>query len=171
MFAVQNNEGTVVGANAYIDEAFFRQYFLDVGDDLAGITDDKIRAVIVASTRFVDTNFQFLGYKLNGDAQTTEFPRYMTTIPDPAVAEIPVEVKYSICEYGKYLLTGKTLLANISAEDVGISETYKAVDVIRKKVKYISDKSQGVVSIIPFAEMLLAKSGWLYIRKNVVVRT
>lgn len=66
---VQNSQGTVVGANAYITLAEFKSYHDDRGNDYSGFTDPKISAAIVLATDYLDTRFSFLGVKLgNGIA-------------------------------------------------------------------------------------------------------
>lgn len=171
MFAVQDKTGLVEDANAYVSVAKFRQYFTDRGIDTSSYLDAKVEGAIAQATRFMDVAFDFLGYQLTGITQRTQFPRYMTTAPDPLEAEIPREVEESCCEYTIYVLSGKVLIMNIAPSDQGISELDKEIEGIKKRVKYIGSLGDNPIAVLPFAELLLAKSGWLYIRKNVVIRT
>jgi hypothetical protein len=172
MFEVQDKTGLVVKANAYLSVADFRQYFTDAGTDLASYLDDAVQGAIVQATRFIDTMFEFYGSKIAGDVQTTEFPRYRVTLPDPPEADVPQGVKDAVCEYGIYVLSGKSLMIALAPEDAGIAEKYEAVDEIRERTKYIAgNASNGGMAFIPYAEALLLKTGWLYVRKNAITRT
>ena len=171
MFAVQDKTGTVEGANAYVSVANFRQYFTDRNISTSTYTDTEVEGAIVQATRFMDMAFDFLGYKLTGSAQLTEFPRYRTTPPDPLEADIPREVPEACCEYGIYILSGNVLIMNVAPVDQGISELDKEIGEIKKRVKYIGALGNNPIAVIPFAELLLAKSGWLYVRKNAIIRT
>jgi hypothetical protein len=78
-FNVQNDDGTVVDANAYIDVATFKAYHDSRGNDYSAYSDTLIQKAIVRATDFVDTRFTYKGVKLNTDPenapQFTQWPR------------------------------------------------------------------------------------------------
>lgn len=162
MFTPQDNTGTVAGANAYISVAEFDQYFDDRGQSPDAFLPEEKQGAIVRATSFIDTVYKFTGYKLAGDIQTTEFPRYLETKPDPAVAEIPKEIKEATCELAMYVLSGKALFIDLSAEETGIKEIDNMVGKIRERIEYTGSNTSGEgYAYCPYAEFLLEKSGWL----------
>lgn len=79
-FVPQVDDGTAVGANAYIDLPFYRQYHLDRGRDFTATADATIQKGIVLATDYIDLRWhtRFAGRKLNtaGDfSQATQWPR------------------------------------------------------------------------------------------------
>lgn len=101
-FTPQDNTGLVEGANAYIDVAFMRQYFLDRGNSLSTLTDDQLKVGIVLATDYVDNRWRlrFVGRKLTEgqdedgvDLQSTEWPR------DTKFIGLPAQLKKATAEY------------------------------------------------------------------------
>jgi hypothetical protein len=92
-FEVQTDAGDVEEANAYIDLDYFKQYFENVGNDKAAeLEDEKIQTSIIQATAYVDVMFAFKGEKLNGDSQSTEFPR-------DCFDGLPTKFKNAVAEY------------------------------------------------------------------------
>lgn len=99
-FAVQNNEGTVVGANAYITVQEFKDYHTDRGVDVSDFDDQGIESAIVRATDYLDQRFIFVGGRRLGREQTTEWPRTNAWDRDRRyINDIPPEVKEACAEY------------------------------------------------------------------------
>lgn len=102
---VQNDDGTVSGANGYADLAFVRSYHLDRGTDLSATSDDDLNAAIVQATQYVDTRYNFVGCRLNRD-QETEWPRRDAYDRDDYhVTGVPREVKQATADLAHRALT------------------------------------------------------------------
>lgn len=171
MFIPQDNTGTVPDANAYVDVPYYKQYFLNRNKPTAK-TDDEIQGAIVEATAFIDSYYCFIGGKLAGDIQTTEFPRYMpTSEAPPATVEIPTMIKNATCEYSAYVLDGGSLAIPIGGELSGIAEMENKVGEISERIEYIGSSSESVVAIVPIAGMYMGKSGWLCPFRNVIERS
>lgn len=109
-FIVQNATGTSVGANAYIDVAFFKQYHLDRGR-VHTLTDDQIQVGIVRATDYVDNRFddRFAGEQLEDD-QSTEWPRKCAYFANGKPIEgIPLVLQRAISEYALRAATDELL--------------------------------------------------------------
>ncbi len=77
---VQNDAGTVSGANAYIAVADFQAYHALRGNDVSAYTSDQIASAVIRATDYIDNRFEFPGAKLTGAAQPTMWPRQ--DVPD-----------------------------------------------------------------------------------------
>jgi len=74
-FLVQNDNGTIADANAYIDVVFADAYFVDRGDeDWAGFSTTEKQAFIVLATDYLDFRYRYIGER-HTTKQTTEWPR------------------------------------------------------------------------------------------------
>lgn len=60
---VQNSDGSVSGANAYVTLAEFKSYHGDRGNDYSAFSDPQINSAIIRATDFIDTRFAFRGVK------------------------------------------------------------------------------------------------------------
>jgi hypothetical protein len=104
---VQDDFGLVVGANSYIDVAYFKAYHDDRGNLYSSYTDPQISLALVKATDYLDTRFIFTGKKLQGRDQTTEWPRLRAKDRDrKTVSGIPVEVKEATAEYALRAFVG-----------------------------------------------------------------
>lgn len=136
-FTVQDNDGSVADANAYITVDEFTVYHADRGNEVDGGTAD-IEQAIVRATTYLDTRFMYKGRKLNNLDQTTEWPR--TNCYDRErnyVNGIPRAVKNATAEYALRALTIELSPdpENLSTGQ-GILEKSEKVDVIEESVKY-----------------------------------
>ncbi len=121
VFEVQEDDGLVVDANAYIDHEFYIQYFLNRGVVITTLQ-PAIEAGIVLATDYVDQRWseQFAGTQLvlgDPDAdpvevgQTTEWPRENAYYNNGVrIAGIPIELKKAIAEYALRAITNGELL-------------------------------------------------------------
>jgi hypothetical protein len=97
-FTVQDDNGLVAGANAYVTTAYVRAYHLDRGVDLTAVLDPALQTAIVLSTSYLDARFTFLGCRRN-TAQETEWPRRDAYDRDGYVINgIPKAVKQAVAE-------------------------------------------------------------------------
>jgi hypothetical protein len=133
-FTLQNDNGSVVGANAYVSVSFVRAYMADRGTDLTAVSDAVLEAAIIQATQYLDTRYTFLGYRRNS-AQDTEWPRRDAYDRDGyLISGIPKAVKHAVAELANRArsaslmpdperdATGRTVLSK--SESVGpISET------------------------------------------------
>lgn len=126
---LQDDDGIVEDANAYIDVDYFKAYHDSRGNSYSAYTDDQIDTAIVRATDYADQRFQFRGIKL-ADGQTTEWPRQasipmlvpifetdlimppmiivtseatdyipLVDLNNQAITGIPVPLKKAVCEY------------------------------------------------------------------------
>ena len=154
----QDNTGTVSGANAYIPVAYFKAYHDARGNSYFAYTDTEMDNAIIRSTDYVDARFNFVGSKLNGRDQTTEWPR--SSAIDRSgwyVQDIPEEIKDGVSEYAlKALSVG--LMTDPVTDKTGqeVSSTETKAGPITKKVSYVSSGQSGFK---PFAlaDALIAK--------------
>ena len=97
---LQNTDGTVAGANAYITVQQFKDYHADRGADTSAFDDEAIEAAVIRATDYLDQRFNFVGKKRLGRDQTTEWPRSDARDRDSYyINGIPPEVKEACCEY------------------------------------------------------------------------
>lgn len=97
---VQTESGSVDGANSYITLEEFKAYHLARGNSLGTSSDLTIEAAIIRGTDFMDSVFQFIGYRQVPE-QRTQWPRTDAIDDDGWVRfGIPIEVKEAAAEYG-----------------------------------------------------------------------
>ena len=97
---IQDDTGTVAGANSYNTIAEFKAYHDARGGDYSGSTDDQINAAIIRATDYVDARFYYVGFKQNSRAQTTQWPRINAfDCANYAVSGVPDEIKAAVNEY------------------------------------------------------------------------
>lgn len=186
---VQDDTGTVVGANAYITVAAFKAYHDDRGNTYT--TDDtKIASAIIRATDYLDSRFRFRGLALVA-GQTTEWPRQAGTavfmpwwdisflgvdavFSGPAAAVelsdasgnpivgIPQAVKNATAEYALRALA-QPLYQDAPAPVGGrlIQEHTVTVDVITETTVYAPSQGTGQFQMpaYPQADMMLARAG------------
>lgn len=136
-FTLQDDTGTVTGANAYVSVAEFKAYHDDRGNDYASIVSvdpDDIEDAIVKATDYIDGRFRFVGEKRAGRDQVTEWPRTGAYDRDRYyVNDIPIEVKEAVMEYAF-----RALSADINPDPVR-DDTGRVVQSKSEKVGPISE--------------------------------
>lgn len=121
---VQNNEGTTLGANGYIDSAFADTYFSDIGinDSLWLDLDQDVKdASIVAASNYINIAFanKVKGRRLTQD-QNTIFPRSGIVDYDGySVEGIPNNLKIATSEYARRASVGE-LAPDAVVDDAGL---------------------------------------------------
>lgn len=137
-FLVQDDNGSVADANAYISVAFYRAYHADRGQAVTG-TDEEIAQDIVKATQYLDTRFGFVGYVPDED-QTTQWPRVDARDSNDRYRHgIPREIKNATAEYARIARTA-TLNPTPSRDEYGQS------------IKSRSERAGPVSSSVTYAE-------------------
>lgn len=138
---VQDNTGSVAGANAYITVAEFNAYHDDRGGDYSGAAadDEAIEAAIVRATDYLDQRFTFVGKKRRGRDQTTEWPRSDARDRDQHyVNDIPPEVKEACAEYALRALAAELNPdPERNASGVAVLSKSEAVGPISESVTFV----------------------------------
>lgn len=159
---LQDDTGTVAGANAYIDEAYFRAYWLDKNVDVSGLDTTTVEGLIVEATQYIDERFQYFGLPLNGRDQTTAFPR--SGICDSngyEVTGIPREVEQACAEYA-YAGSSNPLSAFYSSNEQNIRSEMSKVDVLEERIEYNGSKiTMSTWNIYQLADTMLTNSGFV----------
>ena len=162
-FNIQDDAGTVEGANAYASVQAFKDYWADRGGDYSAKTDEEIQAWIVQATQYIDIRFTYYGTPLAGRGQTTEFPREnLYDENDNLVEGMPREVVSACLEYAKVAITNP-LTTDMAGNASNISEKSEKVGPITKAVKYTggSAMGSGTFSVYQIADNLLKRSGFV----------
>jgi hypothetical protein len=145
---VQNDSGTTVNANAYIDQDYADLYFEDrYVTSWEDYTDDDKEGAIIKATDHIDNKFEikFGGARLTDD-QNTSLPRknFYDIFNKNVSSSIPDGIKKAVCEYAKAILESdlKELNPNLEYNDTGQnvkSETTKIDGAITKSITYKDD--------------------------------
>lgn len=157
---VQDNNGSVTGANAYISVAEFKAYHDDRAQSYAAHNDAAIEAAVIRATDYLDQRFRFVGKRRQGRAQTTEWPRSDAWDRDERyINDIPVEVKEATAEYALRALAA-TLNPDPerNAAGVAIQSKSESVGPISESVTFVS----GAIFTMPkypAADQRLFRSG------------
>lgn len=157
---VQDNNGSVAGANAYISVEEFKDYHEDRGTDTSDFDDEAIEKAIVRATDYLDQRFNFVGKRLQGRNQTTEWPRYDAWDRDDyAINGIPGEVKEATAEYALRALSA-ALNPDPERDGTGaaIASKSESVGPISESVTYVSG-SVFTMPKYPAADQRLIKAG------------
>lgn len=132
---VQNNTGSVAGANSYTGFVYACNYLAD-RVNLSQYTEDQIANVLVQATSFIDNNFTYAGSKLAGETQTTQFPRTVEGIPDA--------VKRATCEYAIFFLEQGLSMIGSPPEEYFGDRYVQADNVIKSYVQaYEAEVADG----------------------------
>ena len=152
---VQDDNGSVAGANSYVTVAEFKAYHTDRGNAFTA-TDSAIEKALVGASDYLDTRFSYIGKRLRGREQTTEWPRYNAFDKDDvAVSGIPVEVKEAVAEYAL-----RALDAPLNADPVqdGIVKITKKLDPMESTIEYDTELLLEFPEY-PAADLKLTRAG------------
>lgn len=157
---VQDANGSVVGANAYITLAEFKSYHTDRGNAFASFTDAQIESAIIRATDYLDQRFNFVGKRLQGRNQSTEWPRYDAWDRDDyAINGVPGEVKEATAEYA---LRALSAVLNPDPErnatGAAVASKSETVGPISESVTFVGG-SVFVMPKYPAADQRLIKAG------------
>ena len=152
-FTVQNEDGTVEGANAYVTVEQVRAYWTDRGLDLATYTDPQLEAAIVKATSYLDSRYTFKGYQMYR-LQGTQWPRGNTG--RSFLRGLPPALINAACSLAQRALT-KNLFVDPSLDPSGqvVTEVTKKVGPIETSKKFASATSAMATTSPQFPEITL----------------
>lgn len=157
-FSVQNEQGSVADANAYIDVAFFTTYHADRAQTYTGDT-AAIQAAIIRATQYLDTRFQFVGFVYDA-SQTTQWPRVdARDSNDRYRSDIPREIKNATAEYARIALA-QTLNPTPTRDEYGasIKSRSERAGPVSQSITYV-DGAVVKLPKYPIADQWLIASG------------
>jgi hypothetical protein len=155
---VQNDDGSVMGANSYVTEAEFRVFHRDRGNDVAGYSSGAVERALVRATDYVDSRWRFVGERVNVD-QRTAWPRLDAPDADGDFRYgIPIEVKDACCEYA-FVALSQELAPAPTREESGqlVKAKTETVGPISTAVQYTT--GDFTMPTFPAADRRLTNSG------------
>ena len=159
---VQTDDGTAVGANAYLDVTAFKAYHDDRGNAYVAYTDPQISAALIRATDYLDDRFDFVGSKLNGIDQTTEWPRSDAWTSDDFYVEgIPAAVVEATAEYALRSLAAP-LSPDPSRGTTGglVKSMSESVEgAVSRTVEYVDGRETYELPDYPVADAKLNRAG------------
>jgi hypothetical protein len=156
---VQDDTGTIAGANSYITVAEFTAYHAS-RDNVYTATDSKIETALVRAADYLDQRFNFRGQKLTGRSQTTMWPRMSCwDNSNYPVNGIPVEVKDSQAEYALRALTA-ALNPDPTSDATGaaVQAKLEVVGPIKEETTFVSGATFQIPNY-PAADLKLTRAG------------
>lgn len=160
VFNVQDDDGLVSAANAYIDVDFFKDYHDSRGNDYSSYSDAQIKVAIVKATDHLDQRFRYRGVKKN-DRQVTQFPRIHLYDRDGDFVEgVPQEVKEADAEYAFRALSSSL------QPDPDLDSSGRPVRSKREKVGPIETETEWLgtsaqLANYPAADLKLKRAGYV----------
>lgn len=149
-FTLQNDDGDVSGANAYISVAEYKEYCDDRGISYVAYTDEQIQIGIVKATDYIDIRFDYWGQNKSNN-QNTEFPKadHLTIL---------APVKEAAAEYTKRALVAE-LVSDPEFDDVGKVKSFsEGVGPLSEKTEYFEYAGEEI-PVYPIADRKLIKAG------------
>jgi len=139
---LQDDSGTVAGANTYITVEDFRAYHTDRGTDTTPYLDAVVSAALIRARDYLDQRFKYIGFRFRGvNFQSTEWPRYNAYGRDDLlIVGVPREVKDAQAEYALRALT-MTLNPDIQRDLTG------------QRVQSLSQSMAGMDKTITYAAL------------------
>lgn len=154
-FLVQNDSGTVEGANSYSTVEEFKAYWLDRGADYSAKTDEEIQAKLIQATSYLDNRYPWAGYKVNGRSQTTSFPRGelydCSGVTVVLVEGVPYEIKEAVNEYAYILFSQDSLQPNGSTGGT-VKRKKEKVGPLEEEIEYSPPGESGGIISYPQAD-------------------
>lgn len=158
--AIQNDDGSVSGANSYVSLAEFLSYQNQRGRSVE-YDAQKIKQALIRACDYMDMRFRYVGSKLLARQQTTEWPRYGAYDSDGELVEgVPIEVKNAQCEYAARALVGELSPdPKVDSSGFAISEKSTKIGPMQKTVKYANDPytTKAEFASYPAADAYLRK--------------
>lgn len=165
---VQNDAGSVVDANSYVDLAFFKTYCSTRGYALTGFIDPKLEEALVRGRDYMDLRWRWLGDPVLL-TQETEWPRANIVLIDNTVLSvIPYQIKRAQCEYSFRALTS-TLLPDKTVDSSG-----RVVVMKKERVDKLEEETQYAVGgataypEYPAADRIIRRSGFIRYNSRVM---
>jgi len=139
-FVVEDGTG-LSNSNSYVSVDEFREYWTDRNVDYTQKSDTEIQASLIKANQYLDTRYKYIGFKYTYN-QALEFPRYNAYDKNGyLVTDIPVCLKYALCEAGAIELNGTDLYTN--TEEGIVSKTENAGPV--QTTYTYKDKATGQI--------------------------
>lgn len=152
---LQDDLGQTSTADAYISvDEFYAHHSARGNFPDAGKPD--IERAIVAATDYLDLRYKYLGSKLNGRDQATQWPRSNARDRDgSSVQGIPAEVKMATAEYALSAISGP-LIPDLAEDKSGrqIASKETKFGPITNKVSYVG-RGQSQFKSYPKADRML----------------
>jgi hypothetical protein len=167
-FSVQDDGGTIDGANAYITVDEFKTYHRDRGNSWSGGS-GAIQDAIVVATDYLDTRFQFVGDR-KSVSQRTQWPRVDAIDRDGnARSGVPVEVEEACAEYALIALSS-TLNPTPTRDDTGqpVEMSRKKVGPLEKEIRYGGGGAVFQLPKYPIADQKLRAAGLVVSGRDIV---
>lgn len=154
-FTVQDKDGNVDGANAYVEVVAVTSYWADRGLDLSALyTEEKLKSSIIQATDYLDARYAFIGYQLRRD-QGTQFPRGCVGLWQQG---LPPALLNACCALTQRAASGKLLMPDPAYDATGqkLSEISSEVGPIKSTKKYVTSSGASAASKLPeFPEITL----------------
>lgn len=157
-FLVQDDAGSVDGANAYVDAAFFTAYHGDRGNSFTATT-QQIEEALVRATDHLDYSFTFVGERARTE-QRTQWPRIDAEDRNRRVRSgVPEEVKEACADYALVALS-QELNPDPSRDDTGqaVTSTSEQVGPIQESKSFAAGGAFRLPKY-PKADFKLKSSG------------
>jgi len=155
---IQDDTGLISDANSYATVVELEAYWLSRNSDISALTDAVKEAALIKAWEYTDYAFDFVGNRLNGRTQTTQFPReYLYDCEGNLVEGIPYEIKNAQMEYAKRELDGTTLQEDGSATGA-IKREKSKIDVIETEIEYSGSGQTGNKVSYPTADNKIPKA-------------
>lgn len=153
---VQTALGSVPDANAYIDAPSTIAYWAQRG---VVLTDGpELDAAIIAATDYIDNNFRFIGRKLLGRSQRTQWPRSGAIDRDMNLVNgIPYEVVEATAEYAKRVVVDGIDLLPDSGQEPLVTQRSEEIGPIKESFHYAHPTSPSY----PAADNRMRNAGLL----------
>lgn len=175
-FLVQDDQGSIVGANSYVAVADFNSYHTDrqVADILNGNFDnDPIQGALILASDYVDSRYSYVGEKQTA-TQPMQWPRYDAEDRDEHIVfGIPQVVKEAVSELALAELQSPGSLfpgVSVDATGQGVKKTRKKLDVLELETEFFGE-SAGAAKRLPVfyqADWRLKRSGLLTSSRGLV---
>lgn len=157
---VQDDTGSIAGANAYITVVAFKAYHDARGTSYTAYADPAITTAIIRATDYLDRRFRYVGERRLGRSQTTQWPRSNARDLDRYyINDIPREVKDATAEYALRALAGD-LVDDPDRDATGqkVQSKSEKVGPIEQAVTFVGGAA-FVMPVYPMADNLLIQSG------------
>lgn len=107
VYTLQNDLGTVAGANTYDTTAALIQYWENLGVDYSATDEADLQVAMIQARAYLDNRWDYFGYPLEDD-QTTAWPRSAAYNCSYVLIEgVPQFIKDAQFEYaGRYIANG-----------------------------------------------------------------
>ena len=161
-FLVQDDAGSVAGANGYLSVEAFKAYHDDRDGDYVGVTDDEIQSAIILATDYIDSRFDrsFIGFQ-NTLEQRTKWPRSSAIDRDffDHSDTIPQVLKDATAEYALRSTSGD-LAPDPETDDTNRTVTRKLerIDgVVTEETEYAETGSTAIFRSYPVADAMIKR--------------